>query len=109
LDRGQGNTAETESPEEGIMKVRQVTCSNGRTEYHAESCNHTNLYADDVYMMHFNANNMKELLHEIELEFNKDFASSDGMTPEEYVESGQGYIASFEKDSDLRVFRCIKF
>jgi hypothetical protein len=52
---------------------------------------------------------MKELLHEIELEFNKDFASSDGMTPEEYVESGQGYIASFEKDSDLRVFRCIKF
>jgi hypothetical protein len=91
------------------MKVRQVTCSNGRTEYHSESCNHTNLYADGVYMMHFNASNMKELLHEIELDFNQDFASDYGMTIEEYVESGQGYIASFEKDSDLRVFRCIKF
>lgn len=92
-----------------MKTVKQVCCSNGRTEYHAESCSHTNPYADGVYMMDFNASNMNELLHEIELDFNKDFASDYGITIEEYVESGQGYIASFEKDSDLRVFRCIKF
>jgi hypothetical protein len=92
-----------------IMKVKQVTCNNGTTEYHAESCNHTNLYADGSYIMEFNASNMKQLMHEIELDFNKDFASSEGMTDEEYCASGDGYKASLEKGSDLRVFRCIKF
>ena len=91
------------------MKVKQVTCTNGTTEYHAESCNHTNLYADGSYIMEFNASNMKQLMHEIELEFNSDFASSEGMTQEEYCESGLGYKPSLEKGSDLRVFRCIKF
>ena len=90
------------------MRIKQIVCTNGTTEYHAESCNHTNPYADAAYIMEFNADSMKGLMHEINLDFNQDFASSEGMTPEEYVASGSAYIASFDKGSDLRVFRCIK-
>jgi hypothetical protein len=91
------------------MKVKQVTCNNGTTEYHTESCNHTSYYADGSYIMEFNASNMKELKHEINIDFNKDFASDYGLTPEEYVASGEGYQASTKAGSDVRIFSCIKF
>ena len=92
-----------------MKTVKQVNCNNGTTEYHAESCNHTSYHADSSCIMDFNANNMKELKHEINIDFNKDFASDYDMTPEAYVASGEGYKASTQSGSDLRVFGCIKF
>ena len=90
------------------MKVKLVICSNGTTQYHAETCNHTSPYADFDMVMDFNATTMKELFHEINLDFNQDFAHDYGMTPEEYVASRQGYEASFESGSVVQVFRCVK-
>lgn len=93
------------------MKIKVISCNNGTTQYHAESCNHLarNAHFPDIEEMEFNASSMKELIHLIEIEFNKDFASDEGMTPEEYVASGLGEKASFKNDEAIQVFRCIKF
>jgi hypothetical protein len=91
------------------MRIKLVTCSNGTTQYHSESCSHTAPYADGEMVMDFNATNMKELFHEINLDFNQDFASDYDMTVEEYVASRQGYEASFDTGSVIQVFRCVKF
>jgi hypothetical protein len=93
------------------MKIKVISCNNGTTQYHAESCKHLarNAHFPDIEEMEFNASSMKELFHLIEIQFNNDFASDEGMTPQEYVASGLGEKASFDPNASLQVFRCIKF
>ena len=93
------------------MKIKVISCNDGTTQYHAPSCKHLarNAHFPDTEEMEFNASSMKELFHLIEIEFNDQFANDEGMTPEEYVATGQGYKASFDPNETLQVFRCIKF
>ena len=93
------------------MKIKVITCHDGTTQYHAESCKHLarNAHFPLTEELEFNASSMKELFHLIEIEFNNDFAISEGMTAEEYVASGEGYKASFDANETIQVFRCIKF
>jgi len=94
------------------MKIKVTDYSNGTHEFHAANCNHKKTIHSgngDSFFKEFDASNKKELMHQIDLWFNQDFAHSNGMTPEEYVASGDGYKCSTESGSDLHLFPCVKF
>jgi hypothetical protein len=94
------------------MKIKVTDYSNGTHEFHAVDCVHQKTIHSsngDSFFKEFDASNKKELINQIELWFNKDFASSNGMTPEEYIASGDGYECSTESGSDLHLFPCVKF
>lgn len=94
------------------MKIRVTDYSNGTHEFHAVDCDHqktVHFSSGDSFIKEFDASNKKELIHQIELWFNADFASSEGMTGEEYLASGEGYKCSTKSGSDLHLFPCVKF
>ena len=94
------------------MKVKVIDYSNGTHEFHAVDCMHQKTIhssSGDSFIKEFDASNKKELMHQIELWFNQDFAESNQMTGEEYLASGDGYECSTESGSDLHLFPCVKF
>jgi len=94
------------------MQVKVIDHSNGTHEFHAVDCAHqktinsSNGYSN---IEEFDASNKKELIYQIQLWFNKDFAADYEMTPAEYVGAGEGYKCSTKSGSDLRLFPCVKF
>lgn len=92
------------------MKIKAIDNSNGTHEFHAVNCVHQkNIIGNDQQIIEFVASNKKELIYQIELWFNVDFAKDNQMTVEEYVALGEGYECSTESGSDLRLFPCVKF
>jgi hypothetical protein len=81
------------------MKIKAIDNSNGTHEFHAVDCVHQkNIIGNDQQVQEFDASNKKDLLHQIELWFNVDFASSNGMTP-----LRNGYC--FRSSLGLRVYQ----
>jgi len=94
------------------MQVKVIDYSNGTHEFHAVDCVHQKTIHSNngqSEIEEFDASNKKELIYQIELWFNQDFAGDNEMTPEEYVASGDGYICSTKSGSDLHLFPCVKF
>ncbi len=92
------------------MKIKWIDNSNGTHEFHAVNCVHQkNIIGNDQQIEEFDASNKKELMHQIELWFNVDFAKDNQMSVEEYVASGDGYKCSTKNGSDLQLFPCVKF
>ena len=94
------------------MEIKVTDYQNGTHEFHAIGCDHkkSNYFSEgDSFVKQFDASNKKELMHQIELWFNQDFASDYGMTPAEYIASGQGYKCSTTSGSELHLFPCVKF
>ena len=91
------------------MKIKAIHNSNCTTEYHKAECSHSKgIYHDHAYEIEVEASNIKELIHKLELELNSDFAGDYGLTPEEYVASGEGYRIYTTKGADFRLFPCVK-
>ena len=92
------------------MKIKAIDNSNGTHEFHAVNCVHQkNIIGNDQQIIEFVASNKKELIYQIELWFNVDFAKDNQMTVEEYVALGEGYKCSTKSGSDLRLFPCVEF
>lgn len=92
------------------MKIKAISHDNCRHEFHQIGCAHDKGFGGShTYEIDVDANNMKELCHQLELNINADFAADYGMSVAEYVAAGEGYRVSKSADAIFRVFPCIKF
>lgn len=92
-----------------MMKVRATDGSNGTTEYHNCECSHDKGGFGYTYEIEVEASSIKELCRKLELEVNKDFAADQGMSVEQFMAEGLGYVVSTNKGYAFRVFPCVKF
>jgi hypothetical protein len=49
------------------------------------------------------------LCREVAIFFNSDFAQDNGVTAEEYVDSGEGYEVSTTATEGVRIMPCVRF
>jgi hypothetical protein len=92
-------------------KYSWVNYNNGLHEVHACGCSHSKSFhsVPDKYECSYVATNLKDLCREIAMEFNSDFAQDDGVTIEEYLDSGKGYEVSRTTKEGVRIMPCVKF
>jgi len=101
----------TEASEVKATRTYAVTVfGDTRQEIHACGCSHKkNMRVDDRYDAEYHSTNLKDLCREISLEFNADLAGDRDMTPEAYIDSGEGWEVSTSPKAHIRIMPCIKF
>jgi len=78
-------------------------------EVHACGCRHREKMFGHKIRRNFKGDTMEELIRDVALDYNSDFAGDNGMTPEEYVDGGNGYHVGTEKNDEVRIMPCVKF
>jgi len=78
-------------------------------EVHACGCKHREKMFGHKIRRKFKGGTMAELIRSVELDYNHDFAGDNGMTPEEYVDGGNGYEVGTGKGDSVRIMPCVKF
>ena len=93
------------------IKYSWVNYQNGCHELHACGCNHSKQGRGepDKYEVSYDSTNLKDLCREVAIEFNSDFAQDNGVTAEEYVDSGEGYEVSTTATEGVRIMPCVRF
>jgi hypothetical protein len=94
------------------IKYTWLDYQNGCHELHACGCNHTkkHKYGQPLNILaRYDSTNLKDLCREVAIEFNSDFAQDNGVTAEEYVDSGEGYEVSTTATEGVRIMPCVRF
>ena len=78
-------------------------------EVHACGCKHREKMFGHKIRRKFKGGTMAELIRSVALDYNSDFAGDNGMSPEEYVDGGNGYHVGTEKNDVVRIMPCVKF
>ena len=104
-------TTNTEASEVKATRTYAVTVfGDSRQEIHACGCSHKkSMRVDDRYDAEYRGSNLKDLCREIALEYNHDLAGDHNMTPEAYVDSGEGWEVSTSPKAHVRIMPCVKF
>jgi len=105
------NTTNTEAGEVKATRTYAVTVFwDSRQEIHACGCSHKkSVRVEDRYDAEYRGSNLKDLCREISLEFNADLAGDHDMTPEAYIDSGEGWEVSTSPKAHIRIMPCVKF
>jgi len=109
------NSTHTNTETSAVPVVREYDAvyfesySDTACEVHACGCKHREKMFGHKIRRKFKGGTMAELIRSVALDYNSDFAGDNGMTPEEYVDGGNGYHVGTEKNDVVRIMPCVKF